>query len=126
MGILIMIDLERVEENFEELFKSYFEYKGWKADYLEVVDTDEYVNYTKREEDTQYDVFFTIESHDYKRNEATGKICPDFMEFNMIHQQYDFNSKTLYGFFEVVGYSCGKALQEEDFITYLSNKSRDK
>ena len=103
MENLIKVNMEHIEKDFERLFRGWIEYNDiLLIEELSVSTLEKYEIYMLQ----------------YK---LQGDMYKNYIKFKKLHQQYDFNSENMYGFFIVDSSLIGEELKE-----FLSKYSRGK
>lgn len=124
MNNLIMLDMENLENEFQFLLKCFVESQGFTLKNSYVIDSVEFGWEGVKEPYNDYTLFFNTNEHKPHINAQTGEEMEYTIGIEKVHQQYNFETNKLYGFFYVNSNSVCEVLNTRDFEEFMSKKSR--
>lgn len=99
MAVFLKVDLSKPLDDLKEVAKLIF-------DEVHRIEVDSDLDYKESDYENYFDLFHVNDVNN-------GKLVAG-VDVELVHQQYDFNTETLYGFYQVVC-ACGKDTMWEDF-----------
>ena len=123
---LIMVDIENVEKELKDLFERWCCYKGYKTEIVEVYEDEFYFNDKEFEPYKYYWLDCRIVGEKKFVSPKTGEVSEiESIAFEKVYEQYDFNTKKLYGFFEVIQTSgTYEIVKDWEFAEFMAKVSR--